>query len=128
MVGKGEKTRVVVAGRRALSLLRRYLHHRPAGLGQVGERLFVTTSGRAMTPGQVGQIFRRLRGRSGIPRLQAHLLRHTFAVHFLRNGGDPLTLQRLLGHASLATTNRYVTLATGDLVAANRRSSPLDNL
>ena len=62
VVGKGEKTRVVVAGRRALSLLRRYLHHRPAGLGQVGDRLFVTTSGRAMAPGQVGHIFRRLRG------------------------------------------------------------------
>jgi len=128
VVGKGEKARVVVAGRRALSLLRRYLHHRPPGLGQASDRLFVTTSGRALDPHQIGHIVRRLRRRSGIPRLYAHLLRHTFAVHFLRNGGNPLTLQRLLGHASLATTNRYVTLATGDLVAAHRQSSPLDNL
>ena len=128
VVGKGEKSRVVVAGRRALSLLRRYLHHRPPGLGQASDRLFVTSSGRALDPGQIGHIVQRLRRRSGIPRLYAHLLRHTFAVHFLRNGGNPLTLQRLLGHASLATTNRYVTLATGDLVAAHRRSSPLDNL
>ena len=128
VVGKGEKARVVVAGRRALSLLRRYLHHRPPGLGQASDRLFVTTSGRTLDPNQIGHIVRRLRRRSGIPRLYAHLLRHTFAVHFLRNGGNPLTLQRLLGHASLATTNRYVTLATGDLVAAHRQSSPLDNL
>ncbi len=120
--------RVVVAGRRALSLLRRYLHHRPPGLGRASDRLFVTASGRALDPGQIGHIVQRLRRRSGIPRLYAHLLRHTFAVHFLRNGGNPLTLQRLLGHASLATTNRYVTLATGDLVEAHRRSSPLDNL
>ena len=107
---------------------RRYLQHRPPGLGRAVDRLFVTTTGRAMTTGEVSQICRRLRHRSGIPRLCAHLLRHTFAVHFLRNGGDPLTLQRLLGHASLSTTNRYVTLATGDLVAAHQRSSPLDNL
>ena len=128
VVGKGEKSRVVVAGRRALSLLRRYLHHRPPGLGQSSDRLFVTASGRALDTAQVSHIVRRLRRRAGIPRLYAHLLRHTFAVHFLRNGGNPLTLQRLLGHASLATTNRYVTLATGDLVEAHRRSSPLDNL
>ena len=95
--GQGGEVRVVVAGRRALSLLRRYLHHRPPGLGQSSDRLFVTASGRALDTAQVSHIVRRLRRRSGIPRLYAHLLRHTFAVHFLRNGGNPLTLQRLLG-------------------------------
>ena len=128
VVGKGEKSRVVVAGRRALSLLRRYLHHRPPGLGQASDRLFVTSSGRALDPAQVSHIVRRLRRRRGIPRLYTHRLRHTFAVHFLRNGGNLLTRQRLLGHASLATTTRYLTLATGDLVDAHRRSSSLDSL
>ena len=128
VTGKGEKQRTVVMGRRARHLLHRYLDHRPPGLGRAADRLFVTSSGRPMSTTDVTHIFTRLRRRCGIQRLHAHLLRHTFAVHFLRNGGDVLTLQRLLGHASLATTNRYVTLATGDLVAAHQRHSPLDNL
>ena len=127
VVGKGEKQRIVVAGRLALRTLRRYLEIRHGGIGRNEDRVFTNSTGVPMTTGDVGHIIRRLRRRCGIERLHAHLLRHSFAVQFLRNGGDVLTLQRLLGHSSVATTNRYVTLANVDLVNAHRRNSPLDN-
>jgi site-specific recombinase XerD len=127
VVGKGEKQRIVVAGRLALRALRRYLEIRREGIGRNEDRVFTNSTGMPTTTGDIGHIFRRLRRRCGIERLHAHLLRHSFAVQFLRNGGDVLTLQRLLGHSSVATTNRYVTLASVDLVNAHRRNSPLDN-
>ena len=127
VIGKGEKQRIVVAGRLALRTLRRYLEIRHGGIGRNEDRVFTNSTGMPMTTGDIGHIFRRLRHRCGIERLHAHLLRHSFAVQFLRNGGDVLTLQRLLGHSSVATTNRYVTLASVDLVNAHRRNSPLDN-
>jgi site-specific recombinase XerD len=127
VVGKGEKQRMVVAGRLALRNLRRYLEIRHGGIGRNKDRVFTNSPGTPMTTGDIGHVFRRLRRRCGIERLHAHLLRHSFAVQFLRNGGDVLTLQRLLGHSSIATTNRYVTLASVDLVNAHRRNSPLDN-
>ena len=81
-----------------------------------------------MTTGDITHVFARLRTRAQIDRLHPHLLRHTFAVHFLRRGGDVFSLQRLMGHASLTTTRQYVALTSGDLVAAHQRHSPFDNL
>ena len=95
---------------------------------ETGEVHVVGKTGRPLTTSDIGHLFARLRRRSGVDRLHAHLLRHTFAVHFVRNGGNQLELQRLLGHASLSTTNIYVKLASSDLVRAHQRASPLDNL
>jgi integrase/recombinase XerD len=55
-----------------------------------------------------------------------HLLRHTFAIHWLRSGGDLITLQRILGHASIETTRIYLrSLAVADVHRAHRRFSPM---
>ena len=61
-------------------------------------------------------------------RLTVHLFRHTFAVSYLKAGGDVLTLQRILGHTSLRMVNHYVHLARSDVVARHRRHSPVDRL
>ena len=61
---------------------------------------------------------------AGIEKGGPHVLRHTFAVHFLRSGGDLVTLQAVLGHRDLATTRRYLELAREDIVKTHRKHSP----
>ena len=61
------------------------------------------------------------------PRPHLHRFRHTFAVQFLRNGGNVFELQRILGHERMDTLHIYVTLAQSDLAAAQRAHSPADN-
>ena len=104
VLGKGRKERIVFAGVAALRRLRNYLRIRPQALGAAEQLMFVSASGRPMGNSDIGQVFARLAARSGIVRLHPHLLRRTFALTFRRNDGDVLTLQRLMGHASLATT------------------------
>jgi integrase/recombinase XerD len=72
-----------------------------------------------------------LRGRkAGLTHLRCspHTFRHSFAVNYLRCGGDAFSLKRILGHNSMATVNRYVNLSQVDIQQAHRKYSPLDNL
>lgn len=64
----------------------------------------------------------------GVPGIGAHKFRHTFAVSFLRNGGNVYELMRLLGHTSLTMSMRYANIAQCDVAAAHRRNSPADRL
>ena len=64
----------------------------------------------------------------GVPRLHAHLLRHTFAVNYLVNGGDVMTLQRMLGHTSLDVTKTYLHLAEAHVQVQHHRFSPIEHL
>ncbi len=61
-------------------------------------------------------------------KVTAYDLRHTFAIMFLRNGGDPFSLQKMLGHADLSMTKRYVAIAKEDLEAAHSVASPVNQL
>lgn len=65
--------------------------------------------------------------RAGVKKANVHRFRHTFAVNFLRNGGNILALQDLLGHENMDTIRVYVKLAETDLRTAQRRASPADN-
>ncbi len=90
--------------------------------------LFLIQDGYPLTRGSLYLCIRRLRQRCGISRLTVHLFRHTFAVSYLKAGGDVLTLQRILGHTSLRMVNHYVHLAHSDVVARHRRHLPVDRL
>jgi integrase/recombinase XerD len=109
-IGKGSKERVVPVGRQATQALRRYLgrgrpfldvRHRP--------ELFLNAKGGGLTRAGMFLILRRLAAKAGLEpeRVHPHLLRHSFATHLLEGGADLRSVQEMLGHADLATTELY---------------------
>ena len=129
VMGKGARQRMVPIGRRTRQALRRILA--PRGQVETGDPLFLATDGGALTAHGVQQVFRRLARRERLSvRCSPHVLRHTFARSFLRNGGDVFSLQRILGHSprSLQVTRRYLDLDDDDLRAVHRSVSPVDRL
>jgi len=129
VMGKGARQRSVPIGRRTRQALRRALA--PRGRLAADAALFVGPDGRPLRAHAFQQLFRRLSGRATLSRrCSPHVLRHTFARTFLRNGGDVFSLQRILGHSptSLQVTRRYVDLDDDDLRAVHREASPVDRL
>jgi len=104
--GKGMKERRVPLSLEARRALAAYLEMRPEW---AGEPLFVTKTGQRMVARDVQRMVTDAARRAGLARqVTPHTLRHTFATRFLRKGGDLATLRALLGHASIATTSRYL--------------------
>lgn len=125
--GKGQKERVVQLGNTATQSLTRYLTiYRPTP--NTSDNVFLALDGMALTADTISQIFRRLKGRSRVDRLRPHLLRHTFAVRYLMNGGDLATLQAILGHESIATTQLYLHLAANQVHLKHETYDPLDRI
>ena len=113
--GKGSKERVVPVGRAALEAVRIYLERGRHAL--VGERLvpqlFVNFRGEALTRQGLYKIVRRHAATAGLAeRMSPHTLRHTFATHLLAGGCDLRSVQEMLGHADVATTQLYTHLSS----------------
>lgn len=123
--GKGKKQRRVPLGSLSVSYLRRYLKFRPCSSS---DRVFVQLSGLPITFNTCKSVFRRLKISSGIPRLHAHLLRHTFATRFLDSGGDIYQLRQILGHTDLSVTMRYLHLSDRRMIETFEGHSPLSHL
>lgn len=121
--GKGNKQRVVFLGDTARRYLWRYLATRTKASKSP---LFATREGRNMEAGALRRLIVRIGERSGVDGVTLHRFRHTFAINFLRNGGNLFALQELLGHASLEMVRRYARLAERDLQDAQRRASVAD--
>jgi integrase/recombinase XerD len=109
-VGKGGKERVVPIGRQAAEALRRYQAHGRAHLDRRHRpELFLNARGGPLTRAGAFLILRRLAAKAGLEpeRVHPHLLRHSFATHLLEGGADLRSVQEMLGHADLATTELY---------------------
>jgi integrase/recombinase XerD len=125
--GKGGHDRIVPLSRIAARFLETYLHAiRPELLhGRKTDRLFVTARGRPLDKNLVGElVVRSARAAKIQRRITCHLWRHTCATHLLQNRANLRHVQEILGHRSLATTERYLHLTITDLKEAHRRCHP----
>ena len=109
-LGKGDKERIVPIGRQAAGALTRYqARGRPYLERRPRPELFLNARGGALTRAGAFLILRRLAGVAGLEpeRIHPHLLRHSFATHLLEGGADLRSVQEMLGHADLSTTELY---------------------
>lgn len=125
--GKGSKTRILPVGEIALDALGRYLERaRPALESRSGERpMFLSRTGAALHTSDVRRrlaIWARRVGLEGS--LSTHTLRHSYATHMLDGGADLRSIQELLGHASISTTQLYTRVESARLRSAYARAHP----
>lgn len=129
VMGKGKKERLVPFHEQAAGVLARYLQCLRSELHYHGEQVFVNSRGGALSQRSVErilpQVYRLLSGSSR--HIYPHLLRHSFATHLLQRGANLRVIQELLGHANLATTEKYTTLNFGDLQKTYKKFHPRDN-
>jgi len=110
VIGKGDKERIVPIGRPAVEAVRRYLAHgRPFLDKRHRPELFLNARGGPLTRAGAFLILRQLAAKAGLEpgRVHPHLLRHSFATHLLEGGADLRSVQEMLGHADLSTTELY---------------------
>jgi len=125
--GKGSKERIVPLGREASRALERYLRRgRPELVGSSGERkLFVNFRGGPLTRQGLYKIIRRHARAAGLDgKMSPHTLRHTFATHLLAGGCDLRSVQEMLGHADIATTQMYTHLSGEEIKEAYFKAHP----
>ena len=124
IVGKGSKTRIVPVLPAVRAAVDTYLKLVPFASAP-DEPLFRAKRGRALSPRHVQATVQKLRGRLGLPdSATPHALRHSFATHLLGAGADLRSIQELLGHASLSTTQRYTEVDAAALLSAYSAAHP----
>ncbi|MCZ6601541.1 MAG: tyrosine recombinase XerC [Planctomycetota bacterium] len=128
-MGKGRKERLALLGGPAVSAIRTYLQQRERLLRDkhvADKALFINRSGKRLTTRSVGRLLEKYSLLSGLPKdTSPHTLRHSFATHLLDAGADLRSVQELLGHASLATTQVYTHLTTRRIREVYDRAFPV---
>jgi len=126
--GKGRRERIVPFGETAEDALRAWLPVRRElrlSASGGGEPLFVNARGGRLTTRSMARVLKRRLRAAGLPaQISPHALRHTFATHLLQSGADLRSIQELLGHASLSTTQKYTHLDAARLRDVYRRAHP----
>ena len=129
VMGKGRKERSIPFSARTCQALLEYSRLR-AQKGVRSPQFFVGRTLLALERTKVRRIILHYGKRAGIEgvRISPHTLRHTFAVFYIRNGGDSFSLQEILGHSSLEMTRHYVNLARRDVAEQHKKFSPMESL
>ena len=124
ILGKGKKERVVPVLPIVREMIDAYLKARPDG-APANSALFIGARGERVNPGVMQRQMRKIRDMLGLPETATpHALRHSFDTHLLCEGGDLRTIQELLGHASLSTTQRYTGLDADRMMEVYTHAHP----
>jgi integrase/recombinase XerD len=126
-MGKGEKERIVPVGRTAYDRVKRYLDGaRPLLLkGAENDHLFLNHSGKGMTRQGFWKIVKKYAAKAGLgKRVHPHTFRHSFASHLLEGGADLRSVQIMLGHADISTTQIYTHVTRERLKEIHRKYHP----
>lgn len=122
--GKGAKTRIVPVVSAARAAVDAYVNVCPYG-GEAEEPLFFSSRGKPLSPRLAQRTMASLRAALGLPASATpHALRHAFATHLLSAGGDLRAIQELLGHSSLAATQRYTKIDSENLIRVFDKAHP----
>ena len=130
VMGKGRKERIVPVGRQALQALRDYLEataflRKNKEVSSAEDALFINIRGGRLSVRSIGKIIKRYAGESGLPfDVSPHSMRHTFATHLLDGGADLRSVQELLGHVSLSTTQKYTHVSLDRLMKVYDKAHP----
>ena len=130
VTGKGDRERLVPIGRQALKAVKAYLDATDALRKQMasegrGDPLFMNFRGGRLTTRSIGRIVKRYAGVGGLTEdISPHSMRHTFATHLLDGGADLRSVQELLGHKSLATTQKYTHVSLKRLMEVYDKAHP----
>ena len=127
VLGKGSKERILRFSATTGTALWRYLASKEKDGKVPGRPLFTTIEDRPLTRDNLYHTMQRIGERAGVAMANVHRFRHTFAIQYLRNGGNPYALQMGLGHSTMEMTKRYLAIAQADLETDHRVASPVAN-
>ncbi len=129
--GKGAKGRMTPISGQTAKAIWRYLATRRDAIDHEllnNDPLFASSkTGAHLGRNSVRMLLQRVGRRAGVEDVYPHRFRHTFAIMYLRNQGDPFTLQQILGHSDMTMVRRYLELAKEDIERAHRSASPVAN-
>ena len=123
--GKGSKERILPFSPRTGQAIWRFLAKRDED--HLGAYLFTKLSGMPMDQNSMYKVIKVIAERAGVRGATVHRFRHTFAINYLRNGGDPWSLRMMLGHATMQMVENYLALSEADLVNKHKIASPVAN-
>ena len=123
VIGKGSKTRLVPMGRFAINAINNWLNERKK-ISNNTDALFLNSKGSRLSVRSIQLRLKKMAIKQGLPPVHPHMLRHSFATHMLESSGDLRTIQELLGHSSLSTTQIYTKLDYQHLAKIYDKSHP----